>query len=266
MAKRRAKWTEQFIQKRRDQGRGLGVGSAYLPWLDTQDVSSLGVRNQILGWKTKRNHQHVSQLEQAYFYLLEWSPVVVDIREQYPLWSHHDTQAIAAQLGIAHPAFGDVVVMTSDFCITVRQSDGTQTDVIRTVKYAKDLSDSRVIEKFEIERHYWQSKGLDWGIVTELEIPNTVVENVKLIYASFRLDAQPELSPVKDDAKLYLEKALKSNYSSLAQVAATCDDIFSLPLGACLTLAKHLIATRVWRIDIHKPLNFSQKVDFLEQP
>ncbi len=93
--------------------------------------------------------EHLAKQEKEWqkyqnFFLLEWSPVVVDIREQYPLWSYHDTQAIAVQLGIAHPAFGDVVVMTSDFCITVQQTDGTQMDVIRTLKYAKDLMEETI--------------------------------------------------------------------------------------------------------------------------
>ena len=38
------------------------------------------------------------------------------------------------------------------------------------VKYAKDLASERVMEKFEVERVYWSSRGVDWGVVTEHEI------------------------------------------------------------------------------------------------
>ena len=40
----------------------------------------------------------------------------------------------------------------------------------RTVKPSKDLNKPRVIELFEIEREYWNNRGVDWAIVTEKEI------------------------------------------------------------------------------------------------
>jgi hypothetical protein len=41
--------------------------------------------NRVQGWKTNRVHHFISNNELLYFFLLEWSDIVTDIREQYPL-------------------------------------------------------------------------------------------------------------------------------------------------------------------------------------
>ena len=53
--------------------------------------------------------------------------------------------------------------MTTDFLITIKDQTGT-THVARTVKPSKELENERTIEKFEIERAYWESRGIDWEL------------------------------------------------------------------------------------------------------
>lgn len=43
-------------------------------------------------------------------------------------------------------------------------------DIVRTIKPKDDLMDERVIEKFEIERRFWEKRDINWGIVTEEDI------------------------------------------------------------------------------------------------
>lgn len=55
--------------------------------------------------------------------------------------------------------------MTTDFFLTMREG----TSIVykaRTLKFEKDLNDGRVIEKFEIEKCYWEQQGIEWAIVT----------------------------------------------------------------------------------------------------
>lgn len=40
----------------------------------------------------------------------------------------------------------------------------------------------RVLEKFEIERVYWERHHIDWGIVTELEVPKNMAHNIAFIH------------------------------------------------------------------------------------
>jgi len=95
MAKRERKSTQKVIDKRLKQGRGQGRGADYQPYLRVQDVPSQGLATRIRGWKTGREHHFLSLLECHYFFLLEWSPLIVDIREQFPL-DLDETRAIAA--------------------------------------------------------------------------------------------------------------------------------------------------------------------------
>ena len=76
-------------------GRGQGTGVSYLPWLLVRDVPSKGLSTRIEGWKTGRIHHFLSELELMYYYVLEWSKIVLDIREQYPLLPLEETISIA---------------------------------------------------------------------------------------------------------------------------------------------------------------------------
>lgn len=60
----------------------------------------------------------MSDLEPNYFCLTEYSDLVVDVREQFPLLPLEETIVIAEELGIKHPTdpkIGEPIVMTTDF-------------------------------------------------------------------------------------------------------------------------------------------------------
>jgi len=176
MAKHRGVFTEQTIANRIKEGRGFGDGNEYLPWITVRDVPSLGRCSEIRGWKTNRVHQLLSDLETRYFYTLEFPSDIIDIREQYPLLDSNksidETVKIAESMGVKYPTVpktGTLNVQTTDFFITIITNGKTE-QIARTVKYAKDLSNERTMEKFEIERLYWVNRGVDWKIVTEHDI------------------------------------------------------------------------------------------------
>lgn len=265
MAKRKRITDEVTISRRLSEGRGQGRLADYKPWLHIQDVPSQGLATRIKGWKTARVHHFLSQLEYHYFYLLEWSHFVVDIREQYPL-DLDETLAIAEGLGIRHPAAPgsrNPAVMTTDFLITLRQGIGTS-ECARTVKYAKDLSSERVAEKFEIERLYWEERNIDWGIVTELDLDRTMVKNVEWIHSY--LDAA-HLAPLDAASIRRVEdfltpKALEAR-RPLRNLTGESDQAFNLQPGASLSVVRHLIASRRWRVDIGKPIRPSETLFLL---
>lgn len=263
MAKRIRKTDQTAIDKRIREGRGQGSGSDYKPWLTIQDVASQGLVTRERGWKTNRLHQMLSKLELAYFYVLEWAPLVSDIREQYPLLPREETIRIAQEAGIRHPTdpqTRQAAVMTTDFLITVCQ--GTQTKhYARTIKYARDLQSQRTIEKFEIERRYWQARNVDWGIVTELDIPTNLTRNVEVLHDYRTLADRLALtdSEVRDVAGV-LTRQMMHTAAPLRRVTADCDRRLGLEPGSSLAVAYHLLANRQWQIDMDKPLSVSEKL------
>ena len=75
----------QQQQKWIKDGRGNGELASYKPWLTVRDLSSRGRSHRVYGHKTKRTHHLLSDLELAIFLILEWNPLIQDIREQFPL-------------------------------------------------------------------------------------------------------------------------------------------------------------------------------------
>lgn len=254
------------IEKWIKEGRGTGIGSEYKPWLNIQDVASMGRSTRLKGIKTNRQHEFLSDLERNYFYLTEYSDFVIDIREQFPLLPLEETIVIADELGIKYPTDPKVqepIVMTTDFLLTVDKGEGP-VELARTIKMKDELLKERVIEKFEIERVYWERRQIDWGIVTELEIPKEMARNISYIHDYYSLeyfDAFQSLSSkhIEDLAMALLQRFLTSNQSVRA-LTTEFDKDTHMPLGSGITLFYHLIAQKVIQINMHEPLNVEQPI------
>jgi hypothetical protein len=262
MAKRKR---SQSIDKMQKDGRGLGLGIEYKPWLHIQDVSSLGRSTRLKGIKVPRQYEFLSDLERNYFYLLEYSDEVVDIREQYPLFPIEETLLIADELGIKHPidpTTQEPIVMSTDFVVTTKGKKNI--DVARTLKYKNDLADERVLEKFEIERVYWERKGIDWGIVTESEISKTMATNIAFVhgYADLRyIDGFQEIKQSElDDFCIYLIGKLLSEESSIREIAQQLETNHGLVAGSGITLFKHLVINKTIEIDLTEKLDVNQMI------
>ncbi|SOC41745.1 TnsA endonuclease N-terminal domain-containing protein [Ureibacillus acetophenoni] len=254
ITKRKNELTEKKICDMEKEGRGKGTGEHYKPWINIQDFPSSGLATRGKGWKTNRIHQFLSKLERSYYYVLEWNDCVVDIREQYPL-TRDDTWIIANEKGIKHPTDPKSqipIVMTTDFLITIKDSKGTR-HVARTVKPSKDLENERIIEKFEIERTYWESRGIDWGIITDNEIPKDMVENVEWLHSSyFKIEDLPS-STLYTYAQ-QLKAFIKKYNTSIIEIVTQFDQTFQLESGMGLEILKHLIARKEVPVDITKKI------------
>lgn len=78
MAKRKR---QQDIERMIKEGRGSGIGKDYKLWIKIQDVASNGRATRVKGVKTDRQHELLSDMERDYFYILDFSDEVVDIRD-----------------------------------------------------------------------------------------------------------------------------------------------------------------------------------------
>ena len=83
MAKRIRSWNKSKYEQYIRMGRGQGEGPAYLPCISIHDFLSRGIVSRIAGYKTKRIHHFLSRNELNYFFLLEWSGKVLDIRNSF---------------------------------------------------------------------------------------------------------------------------------------------------------------------------------------
>lgn len=257
------------IEKMIKEGYGTGIGSEYKPWIKIQDVPSLGRVTRVKGMKTNRQHELLSDMERNYFYILEYSDDVIDIREQYPLLPIEDTIAIANELGIKHPSnpeTGEYIVMTTDFLITLSLKEGIK-EVARTIKSKDDLLDERIIEKFEIEHVFWEKRDIDWGIVTEEEIDKTVAHNISFIqgYRDIRnVDSFSEMKiiEVKDFIYEFL-KRIVDDQRNMRTICLEFDNDMNLEKGSGLSIFKYLIINKIIEIDISKKIDVNKNIPIL---
>jgi uncharacterized membrane protein YgaE (UPF0421/DUF939 family) len=144
--------------------------------------------------------------------------------------------------------------MTTDFLITVSTPSGN-VDWARAVKPSSKLQSERVIEKLEIERIYWQTKKISWGIVTEREMPQVLVKNIDYLYSHYEISDRLSLpqSEIYDIAEK-LTSFITQNSLSLKDATRLCDEKLGLQRGDSLTVARHLLATRQWRVDMSIPI------------
>lgn len=259
----------QNYKKMIKEGRGAGIGNEYIPWLKIQDVPSLGRATRLKGIKTGRQHEFLSDMERNYFYILEYSDNVVDIREQFPLLPLEETILIANELGINHPKHpetGEFIVMTTDFLVTVDGED-KMLERARTIKAKDDLLDKRVIEKFEIERVYWSKKGIDWGIVTEEEIDKAIAHNISYVHGYkdiSNLDCFIDIATneIKDLIYEFL-KRIVDDERPMRVICSEFDNEMLLGKGSGLSIFKYLVINKVIEIDIKKRINVNQNIPII---
>ena len=228
-------------------------------------MPSLGYVHRILGWKTNRRHEFMSNNEAGYFYVLDWCPFVTDIREQFPLLPLDETIAIATDHGVKHPADPRTrcpIVMTTDFLVDV-QRNGSIVQYARTVKPAKDLCSERVLEKFEIERRYWVRRGVDWAVVSDCDLPVELIKNVQWVHQYRNIAGKFSIGSAEVEKAERVMAELVRQGVPLAASASTCEDRLGLAPGIGLALIRHFLATRRWSIDMTKLINPQKPITLL---
>lgn len=262
MARQGNKWDEDKKQKLIFSGRGQGVGSEYQPWLTVQDFPSMGRVSRIYGWKTKRIHHLFSDIQTKYFYLLEFENSVVDICENYPLLDIDST--IKEKEDLDFELFTDKesqtpYVITTSFLITLRYKNGDLKYAARSIKAASELEKKKTLEKLEIERRYWKEKNIDWGIVTQKEIPKQLVKNIEWVHSS--KNDYEERGLTEKEVQLMCG-ALKDNIirrnEVVAKILSEFDFEYNYQSGTGLYLFKYLIASKKLTVDMKNEININK--------
>ena len=243
-------WNSEAKNKRWvKEGRGQGTGSAYKPWLTVRDVASEGRSHRVFGHLTQRTHHLLSDLELATFLLLQWRPTTKDIREQFPL-DREVTRQLCIDAGVSHPSHHGVdQYMSSDFVV-----DSTEKDRCRfalQVKPVEAFTDSRTVEKLEIERQYWKEKQTPWFLVTENQIPQAVFANINLFYN--HIDEAVGQEELLIQHELFIKHLAEKEDLRVKDLCIKLDTAYDNEPGESLYQMKRLLAQRYFHFDICKP-------------
>ena len=199
---------------------------------------------------TGRTHHYLSKLEYSAHLIAEYTPSVIDIREQFALLPWNDTKAIAEALQIPHPIYpGSCIptVMTTDLVLTLKEPDGIRLLAV-SVKMTKDLT-RRTLEKLALEKSYWTSKGIDWVLETEQSLPMVRARNLEFFENSRHLVAKNEASISPTSFAKAFEGSWSPHMRYVEILKTTCKKI-----GIDENAGHNLLGSAIWartsRIDI----------------
>lgn len=242
-------------------------GSEYRPF-HTVRVPTRGKASRVPGLKTGRLHHLLSSIELRCFYLLEWLPHVVDIREQFAL-PLPATEAIAEELGVKHPTTPETGAhkqVSSDFVVTVTGPGGAR-DVVRSVKPWEELGSKRTLKKLEIERRYWTRLGVDWKIVTERDLPVNLVRNIEWVHPYTPTTSLSVPVDQVDWLTKRLEEQLRREpMKAVAVICSEFDERTGFEPGSHFALVRHALANRRWPVEMNSEIVGSRPLPFLDSP
>lgn len=157
------------------QGRCMGEGLDYIPWIKANEVYSHGTSFITKNFKNGRDVHLLSDAEAKVFFTLLYSDEIIDIKEQYVL-NLRDCTMIAEDLGYRPP----VKHMSTDFFLTLK--DGFYDYAAISVKANPDgLKSKRSRELQEIEAKYWDDKGVFYELVFADEVDPMYVKNIRTV-------------------------------------------------------------------------------------
>lgn len=188
MMRKTKRFTPDLLDRYQKIGRGLGIYEHYIPFhrVGRSDPSSIG-RSHLQMWRG-RQREFLSDGEWIGFQFSTMLQNVTDIREQFPLQyenSKHElfsynvgyggifpgTRQIAQDLGFKHPRLNGNGrsanwVMTTDLLLTLSRPDGSFYLLAIAHKPNTSLDKERTKQLLNIERTYWNARGVEWLLIT----------------------------------------------------------------------------------------------------
>lgn len=264
---RRPPVTLDDIRRWKTQGLGSGIGANYRPWIDVRCFSSKGRMSRPRGVTTGRMHHLFSDNEEYFFLMADFAASVVDIREQFPLFPESATQEIAKQLGARHPNYPQShtpLVMTTDFLLTVVDKEGRLHFEAWSIKSANELrgrNRRNVLRKLEIERQYWQRRGVLWRLFTDNDFNPTVIDNLDWL-SYLTVDYDPDLNGYSNLIPVFLTEyeIVASKPSPLKDQLRDCASKLGRNINTqvALDLFRHCVWHHLINLDLSVPIGLQR--------
>lgn len=153
----------------------------YKSAIKVSDFSSKGTVSRVFSKKTGRVHHLLSVLETNVFTLLDFNKNIIDINEHYELY---DVRELIDDLDIDFSSFKDKnkndYKISTTFLITLKNNE----KVAISCKNYSELYKNNVQLYLEIQRRYWKRKNIEWGIITNKDINEIKLKNIKWLNLS----------------------------------------------------------------------------------
>lgn len=149
-------------------------------------------------------------------------------------------------------------VISTSFLITVKTQDLKVRYMARSLKAASELEKKISLERLEIERRYWQARDIDWGILTNKDIPVAKAKNIEWVHSARYAYADAGLteSDLAELGEAFLHRLSQSS-ESIRRTALEFDKDYGLDPGTGMFLFRHLIAVKRIKVNMDEPIDLN---------
>lgn len=219
----------------------------YKSAIKVSDFSSKGTVSRVFSKKTGRVHHLLSVLETNVFTLLDFNKNIIDINEHYELY---DVRELIDDLDIDFSSFKDKnkndYKISTTFLITLKNNE----KVAISCKNYSELYKNNVQLYLEIQRRYWKRKNIEWGIVTNKDINEIKLKNIKWLNLSKDI-------PVNIDIYREIVDSLDNFKGNLKEFIEFISIINNYKEEEILATFKNMIIEEIILINFDKELTLS---------
>ncbi|WP_327991919.1 TnsA endonuclease C-terminal domain-containing protein [Heyndrickxia sporothermodurans] len=160
---------------------------------------------------------------------------------------------------------GEPLILTTTFLITKKDENGELSYFARSVKDYRQLENKQVIERYEIMKKYWEGKGVDYGIITNKEIPLMVAKNIEFIHPYFHLEEYG----IEEEMQGFLKNRLvdmigNSETKKINEILSMFDNEFNIDQGTGIAIYKHLLSRKILSVDMNEAISFKQSCNSVQ--
>lgn len=259
------------------QGRGMGHGRFYLPWLMLRRKNPSPNSNQAVSWvpPLERTAHYFSRGEYHTALLLLWLGVK-DLREQFPIWPiphPHPLEGtpgvppararwsrglltLAREAGIEHGfEFGTRLpyVATLDLLATAPLPRGNVLAIFSSKPIEEPNTDIklRTLERLELERRYSLDIGAKYFVSSSALIPLSIAGRLEWWLDASTLDCAPHLVQLRQQFVDYFNRELERPINETVQAVAK---LISIEPDDAWLLFRHCAWTQAIDIDPSVPI------------
>lgn len=227
--------------------------------LKVTTFSSKGRATRINSIKNNQIYHLQSDNQLRMFLLLEWLDIVTDIKVNYELSDLEINLENIENLRLdkfIDKETGSLYKLHTNFLITINKQN-IEEQVAISVKSVTELERKIVIEKLEIERRYWSSKGVRFYIVTDKQLDRTVAQNI-MWFRETLLDKQ--INDKEELANELYHLLIQNQYVPINNLLKAFDDD-KHRIGIGLFIFRYLVANKIIKINMKNHINLDKKVD-----
>lgn len=232
--------------------------------LKVTTFSSKGRVSRVCSYKCKDKVVHLqSDNQMRLFMMFEWDDSIKNIEVNVEI---HNIEQILNDIDnlklykFRDKGTGELFQLHTNFLVLLKSNDGIEKQIAISVKSVSELERKVVVEKLEIERRYWEAKGIRFAVITEKEIDKQFVNNIMWVRDTISDKSLRDKDILAE--KLYY--FMQDNQEGIVKnILIEFDYKECIKEGTALFLLRYLIADKQIQVDMKKSIKLNEKINNL---